>query len=57
MIDKQKQYNRQRKWEKENYERIALNVPKGTREAWKEQAEAEGKSLTQFIIDKVSQGN
>lgn len=54
MIDKQKQYKRQRAWEKENYERIALNVPKGTREKWKASAKAEGKSLTEWIVEKVS---
>lgn len=54
MIDKEKQYKRQQAWEKENYERIALNVPKGTREKWKSLAAAEGKSLTEWIIERVS---
>lgn len=53
-VDKDKQYRRQRNWEKANYDRVALNVPKGLRDKWKEQATAEGKSLTEWIIERVS---
>lgn len=53
-IDREKQFKRQQAWEKENYERIALNVPKGTRDKWKALAAAEGKSLTEWIIERVS---
>lgn len=55
MIDKEKQYKRQQAWEKENYERISLNVPKGTKEKLKLKAQAEGKSLTQWIIDRLTE--
>lgn len=54
MIDKDKQYKRQQAWEKENYERISLNVPKGTKEKLKQKATSEGKSLTEWIMDKIS---
>ena len=32
---------------------IRLRVPKGTKARWRDAADAEGKSLTQFIIDCV----
>ena len=31
------------------YERISLDVPKGTKATWKEHAERRGESLTQFV--------
>ena len=51
-VDKAKQYKRQQAWTKANKERIVLDAPKGTREAWKAQAQAEGLSLTEWIIKK-----
>lgn len=32
---------------------IKIRVPKGKKEMYKQMAEAEGKSLNQFIIDKI----
>lgn len=40
-------YNRQ------NYDRVGLMLPKGKAEEWKEQAKAEGLSLNAFIIKCV----
>lgn len=36
-----------------NYDRISLSVPKGKKEEYKAKAEAKGKSLNQYIIDKI----
>ena len=41
------------KYNTENYERIALTVPKGKKAEYQKQAEACGKSLNQFIIDRI----
>lgn len=41
------------KYVKANYDRIEIKPAKGTRETWAAVAEAEGKSLNQFIIDAV----
>lgn len=38
---------------KENYDRIEVKPEKGTKDRWRAAAEAEGKSLQQFIIDTV----
>jgi hypothetical protein len=35
------------------YERIVMDVPKGTKANWKKHAESRGKSLTQFVRDIV----
>ena len=43
------------KYNAENYERISLSVPKGTKEKYKAIAETNGKSLNQFIIDCVEE--
>lgn len=42
-----------RRYNDKVYERIALDVPKGTKATWKECAESRGKSLTQFVRDAV----
>lgn len=42
-----------RRYNDKVYERIVLDVPKGTKAAWKEHAESRGKSLTQFVRDIV----
>lgn len=55
MVDKEKQNKRQFNWKKENVDRIALEVPKGTKDVWKEAAAASGLSLNQYIIKKVNQ--
>lgn len=35
------------------YDRIELQVPKGTRDRWRALAELEGKSLTAYIVSRV----
>lgn len=42
-----------RRYNDKVYERIVLDVPKGTKTTWKEHAESRGKSLTQFIRELV----
>lgn len=41
------------KYNDSNYDRITLAIPKGMKEEIKVLADAEGKSVTQFIIDKI----
>ena len=41
------------KYVKENYDRIEVKPEKGTKDRWRAAADAEGKSLQQFIIDTV----
>ena len=41
------------KYTKENYDEIKLRVPKGDKDKYKSAAEAEGKSLNQFIVDCI----
>lgn len=36
-----------------NLDEIRIRVPKGKKEEYKQKAEAEGKSLNQYIIDKI----
>ena len=38
-----------------NLDEIKLRIPKGKKEEYKRMAEAAGKSLNQFIIDKIEQ--
>lgn len=42
-----------RRYNDKVYERIVLDVPKGTKATWKEHAESKGKSLTQFVRETV----
>lgn len=51
-IDKEKQYKRQTDWKRNNKDRIAVEVPKGTRDIWRAQAKADGLSLNEWIIKK-----
>ena len=39
------------KYQKENYDQLAIRIPKGKREGYKELAEKENKSLAQLIVD------
>lgn len=41
------------KYMKENYDEIKMRVPKGNKDRYKAAAEAQGKSLNQFIIDCI----
>lgn len=44
------------KYLKESTDDIRIRTKKGTKDRWKEAAEKQGKSLSQFIIDCVEQG-
>ena len=41
------------KYRAKAYDRIELQVPKGTRDRWRALAEAEGKSLNAYIVSRV----
>lgn len=41
------------KYRAKTYDRIELQVPKGTRDRWRALAELEGKSLTAYIVSRV----
>lgn len=51
-IDKEKQFKRQHEWISQNRDRMELTLPKGLKDEWKAKADAEGISLTQWIIKK-----
>ena len=42
-----------RKWREKAYDKICLQYPKGTRDAWKQEAERRGMSLAGFILAAV----
>lgn len=42
------------KWQKENYEFIKVRLNKGEKEKIKAAAQVSGKSLNQYIIDKLA---
>ena len=48
MYESQKRANK--KWLAENYEQIAIRVPKGTKDRFKNYAAARGMSLRQYIV-------
>lgn len=48
MEDKAKRYMRQDKYNKENYDRITLLVPKGHKQIFNELAKSNGMSLSKF---------
>lgn len=41
------------KYRAKTYDQINIQVPKGTRDRWRALAEAEGKSLTAYIVARV----
>lgn len=41
------------KYRAKAYDRIELQVPKGTRDRWRALADQEGKSLTAYIVSRV----
>lgn len=43
------------KWNKENYDRILVSIPKGQKEVWKAKAAEHGKSLNAFIVEAVKE--
>ena len=50
----QKDIDRANAYNSANYDKVSIMLRKGLREEWKVRARAEGKSLTQYIIDKVN---
>lgn len=46
---------RTKEYNKEKYEQIKMQVPKGTKEKIKAAAEKEGKSMTSFIMEAVEE--
>lgn len=42
-----------RKYRAKTYDRIEVQVPKGTRDRWRALAEQEGKSLNAYIVSRV----
>ena len=40
-------------WNKKNYDRIGITVPKGQKDVWKAKAAEQGKSLNAFIVEAV----
>ena len=42
-----------RKYRAKAYDRIEVQVPKGTRDRWRTLAEQEGKSLNAYIVSRV----
>lgn len=46
---------RTREYNKENYEQIKMQVPKGTKDVIKAAAEKQGKSMTAFIMEAVNE--
>ena len=45
-----------RKYNESNYDRLYITVPKGKKDEYKAKADAEGKSLNQYIIDCIERG-
>ena len=46
---------RTREYNKANYEQLKMEVPKGTKAVIKAAAEKEGKSMTAYIMEAVSE--
>ena len=46
---------RTKEYNKEKYEQIKMQVPKGTKEKIKAAAEKEGKSMTSFVMEAVNE--
>ena len=46
---------RTREYNKENYEQLKMEVPKGTKAVIKAAAEKEGKSMTAYIMEAVNE--
>lgn len=44
-----------RKWRESNYDKICIHFPKGTRDAWKEEAQKRNISLAQLVYTAVSE--
>lgn len=55
MTQKEKTYYK-RAFNEQKYDRLFITVPKGKKNEYKAKAEAEGKSLNQYIIDCIERG-
>lgn len=53
MAASQAQKKATEKWQKENYEFIKVRLNKGDKDKIKASALAEGKSINQYIVDKI----
>jgi uncharacterized protein (DUF1778 family) len=53
--DKQKRNKRISDWQRQNKDRIILLLDKADGERLRQEAKAAGKSITQYIIDRVNQ--
>lgn len=56
MEEKETKFNQSKyiqEFQKENYDRVSVNLPKGRREVWKAIATSEGKTLNTFIKDVI----
>jgi len=42
-----------RKYNENNYDRLFITVPKGKKDEYKRKAEAAGKSLNQYIVERI----
>ena len=57
-MDDKKQFDQfkyQNEFNKNNYDRITVLVPKGKKAEWQAQAKAEGLSLSAWIIRKIEE--
>ena len=45
-----------RSFNEQKYDRLFITVPKGKKDEYKAKAEADGKSLNQYIIDCIERG-
>ena len=57
-MDDEKQFDQfkyQNEFNKNNYDRITVLVPKGKKAEWQAQAKAEGLSLSAWIIRKIEE--
>lgn len=43
------------KWDKENYDRVYLTVPKGMKQEIEEVAKAEGMSIRAYILEAINE--
>ena len=42
------------RWANAHYDRVTVIVPKGEKEAWKEEAKKKGQTLSEYVRDAVN---
>lgn len=42
------------RWNDQHYDRITVIAPKGEKEEWKKRAKEEGKTLSEYVREKVN---